>query len=619
MDIFYKIVSLLGGLALFLYGMRIMGDGLKSSSGSAMRTALAKVTDKPVKGFLLGCLVTCMIQSSTATIVLTVGLVGAGFLSFRQSVGIVLGANVGTAITAQIIRLMDLHAGATSILYFFKSDNLAPLALIIGIILIMFVHTRAANSIGTIFMGFGVLFVGLMNMSTAVSSFGDSLSHLLISFENNYFLGFLSGVLVTGIIQSSSAVVGILQTLASTVGIRFCGVFAVIVGVNIGDCLTTYLVCRIGAKPDQIRTCLVHIIYNIFAAVMVFAAVGILRATGVLNDSIWYMTLHSGGVANVHGLFRLIPAVILLPFSGKFADMAQRIVPDRKGEDEEDLQLEKNLKELDTRLISNPGVALHESAELIGHMAQTAGHNYASSVQQIFAYDEARGDRIHEREDLLDRMADAVNQYVISIGPNITLETDDREQSFQLKAMICFERIGDLAYNITEDMKRLKESGHGFSDQALSELKIATDAVSDILDLSVSAYMSSGLDLARKVEPLEETIDDLLGFIQGKHIHRMTHKQCNVYSGIEYQNVLQNLERISDQCSDLAVYLISRSDRSIAGREHQYLHMLHHSQNPEYQKEYKDNTAKYFGALEAESPKKDGKKNKKGKKKKDMD
>ncbi|MBO5520662.1 MAG: Na/Pi cotransporter family protein, partial [Eubacterium sp.] len=245
MDIFYRIISLLGGLSLFLYGMRIMGDGLKSGSGGAMRVALEKVTGNPFIGFLFGLLVTCMIQSSTATIVLTVGLVGAGYLTFRQSVGIVLGANVGTAITAQIIRLMDLNAGSGSILYFFKSDNLAPLALVIGLILIMFVKTRSSNNTGTVFMGFGILFVGLMNMSNAVSTMSDTLSSLLVSFENNYFLGFLAGAAVTGIIQSSSAVVGILQSIASSVGVTFCGVFAVIVGVNIGDCLTTYLVCRI--------------------------------------------------------------------------------------------------------------------------------------------------------------------------------------------------------------------------------------------------------------------------------------------------------------------------------------------------------------------------------------
>ncbi|MBQ6312104.1 MAG: Na/Pi cotransporter family protein, partial [Lachnospiraceae bacterium] len=235
MDMFYRIVSLLGGLALFLYGMRTMGDGLKNCSGNAMRIALKKVTDRPIKGFILGLLITCVIQSSTACIVLTVGLVGAGFLTFRQSVGVVLGAEVGTTITAQIIRLMDLSAGTGSILYFFKSDNLAPMALIVGIILIMFVRGASTSAVGTIFIGFGVLFVGLMNMSAAVASLGDSLSNLLTAFEHNYILQFFSGVLVTGIIQSSSAVIGILQTLASSVGVHFYGVFAVIVGVNIGD------------------------------------------------------------------------------------------------------------------------------------------------------------------------------------------------------------------------------------------------------------------------------------------------------------------------------------------------------------------------------------------------
>ena len=206
---FYRIVSLLGGLALFLYGMRTMGDGLKNCSGNAMRIALKKVTDRPIKGFILGLLITCVIQSSTACIVLTVGLVGAGFLTFRQSVGVVLGAEVGTTITAQIIRLMDLSAGTGSILYFFKSDNLAPMALIVGIILIMFVRGASTSAVGTIFIGFGVLFVGLMNMSAAVASLGDSLSNLLTAFEHNYILQFFSGVLVTGIIQSSSAVIGL--------------------------------------------------------------------------------------------------------------------------------------------------------------------------------------------------------------------------------------------------------------------------------------------------------------------------------------------------------------------------------------------------------------------------
>jgi phosphate:Na+ symporter len=273
-------------------------------------------------GFLLGMLVACIIQSSTATIVITVGLVGAGFLTFHQSVGIVLGANVGTAITAQIIRLMDVSSGMDSPLYFFKADNLAPLALVIGIVCIMFLKSGSYKTVGSVACGFGILFMGLIYMSASVSTMGDSLGHLLTAFEDNYLLGFLAGVLVTGIIQSSSAVVGILQSLASTVGLNFCGVFAVIIGVNIGDCLTTFLVSRIGARPEQIRTAMVHVIYNIIAATLLIVSLTLLRLTGILSNDFWYMQLNSGGVANVHGAFRLIPAVILLPFSGILASLA---------------------------------------------------------------------------------------------------------------------------------------------------------------------------------------------------------------------------------------------------------------------------------------------------------
>ncbi len=597
MEIFYRIVALLGGLALFLYGMRLMGDGLKSCSGSAMKSALARVTNKPIMGFILGVLVTCMIQSSTATIVLTVGLVGAGFLTFRQSIGIVLGANVGTAITSQIIRLMDVDAGSGSILALFKSDNLAPMALIAGMILIMFVNKKSSNAVGTIFVGFGILFVGLMNMSSAVSTMSDSLSNLLVSFEDNYFLGFLSGIVVTGVIQSSSAVVGILQSIASSVGVKFCGVFAIIVGVNIGDCITTFLVCRIGAKTEQIRTCLVHIIYNVFAAILVFAAVGILRLTGVLSDDFWYATLNSGGVANIHGAFRLIPAIVLLPFSGVFANIAEKLVPEKEV-DSEDSDIEQNLRELDMRLVMNPGLALDQSEHLIGHMADVSLHNYNASIQQLFEYDPKRFDRIAEREDLLDRMADASDSYIIAISPNIKLEADRKNQSFQIKALTCFERIGDLAVNITENVRSIVESGKVFSDRAQAEILIATDAVRDVLELSVEAYKTNDVEMARKIEPLEEVIDEMVEVLRERHVYRMTHGLCDVFKGIEFQNLLLHLERISDQCSDLAVYMLGRSDDSISGKEHQYLHNLHESDNADYQREFKKNYSKYFDQLE---------------------
>ena len=596
MIIFYRIIAMLGGLSLFLYGMRIMGDGLKSGSGGAMQAVLSHLTKNPLMSFLLGMLVTCMIQSSTATIVLTVGLVGAGYLTFRQSIGIVLGANVGTSITAQIIRLMDVGADAGSILYFFKSDNLAPLALTIGIILIMFVKNKASGPAGTVFMGFGILFVGLMNMSSAVGAFGDSLSGLLTSFEGNYVLGFLSGVLVTGVIQSSSAVVGILQSVASSVGIKFSAVFAVIIGVNIGDCVTTYLVCRLGAKPAQIRTCLVHIIYNVIAAVMLFAAVGILRTTGLLPDSIWNATLKSGGVANVHGLFRLVPAVLLLPFSNAMAGIAEKIVRDEPV-DEEDAIYENTLSQLDIRLVENPGLALAEADKLISYMGDIALHNFEGAVDQIFRYEEARNRRIDEREELLDRMADASSKYLVAISPHILLDSDHRQQSFLLQALTCFERMGDMAVHMTHEVVRLHASGSPLSDTAVHEITIATDAIHEILSLAIRSYKTGDLNLARKVEPLEEVNDEMIEEIRSRHVHRMTQGLCNVINGIEFQNILQNLERISDQCSDLAVYMLGRTDDSINGKEHLYIHNLHHSGDPVYQKQFDENYRKYFDRL----------------------
>ena len=595
MDTFYRIISLLGGLALFLYGMRLMGDGLKGSSGGTMRSVLEKVTDRPIKGFLLGVLVTCMIQSSTATIVLTVGLVGAGFLTFRQSTGIVLGANVGTAITAQIIRLMDVQAGTGSILFFFKSDNLAPLALVIGMVLIMFVKSKTSDTLGTICVGFGILFVGLMNMSAAVSSVSGALSRLLVSFEGNPLLGFLSGALVTGIIQSSSAVIGILQSVASSVGIRFCAVFAVIIGVNIGDCLTTYLVCRIGAKPEQTRTVLVHVIFNVCAAVLLFTVVGVLRLTGVLNDAIWEMTLRSGGVANVHGLFRLIPAIVLLPFTGKMGDLAKRLAPDREVQEAPE---ETYLRELDPRLTGNPYLALTEAKNLIGHMGEVARENFSTVTQQLRGFDLQKQEWLREREHLLDRMTDEVNKYIVSIPSALMHEPDRQQQSFLIKAMTSYERIGDLAVNIMNNLSGLHASGKTFSATAVDELELAHTAVGDVLELSLKAFANADDEVARRIEPLEEVIDELLETLKERHVERMTEGKCDIYAGIEYQNICLHLERISDQCSDLGLAILTLANEEISGREHAYIHDLHQSEDPDYQTRFHSGYMKYFHMLD---------------------
>jgi len=584
---------------MFLYGMRLMGDGLKSTSGGTLRKALAKITDKPIKAFILGLFVTCLIQSSHATIVLTVGLVGAEFITFRQSIGIILGANVGTAITAQIIRLMDVQAEAGSILYFFKSDNLAPLAMIIGIILIMFVKTGQSNSAGTICVGFGILFSGLMNMSEAVSSMGDQLSGVLTMFQNNYILGFLSGMFVTGIIQSSSAVIGILQSIASSVGVTFGGIVAIVIGVNIGDSVTAFLVCRIGAKPEQIRTVLVHVIYNVFAALLITGGLVVLRTTGVITDEMWEMPLRSGGVANVHGLFRLIPALAALPFVGLFAKLAEKIAPDKHSkEDDEDRAMEENLRKLDMHLIENPALALHESDMLIGQMCDLSIHNYTAAIQQLYDYDRDREARIQKREDILDRMADAANQYLVAMSPYISLDVDKKKQHFQLKALVCFERIGDLAVNIIDSISTLHDAKKNFSGVALKELNVAMNAVSEILDMASKSYYESDYKLAKRIEPLEEVIDEMVEDLHGRHMQRMVNNLCDVFNGTYFQNILLNLERVSDQCSDLAVNLLARKDSKISGNEHQYLHNLHHSNNKTYRTAFKEYYEKYFGQLD---------------------
>lgn len=598
MEIFYNVIAFLGGLSMFLYGMRVMGDGLKSSSGGAMKNALAKVTNKPAMGFLLGMLVACIIQSSTATIVITVGLVGAGFLTFHQSVGIVLGANVGTAITAQIIRLMDVSSGMDSPLYFFKADNLAPLALVIGITCIMFLKSGAYKTVGSVACGFGILFMGLIYMSDVVSGFGESLSHLLTAFSNNYALGFLSGVLVTGVVQSSSAVVGIIQSIASSVGVTFSAVFAVIIGVNIGDCLTTYLVSRIGAKPVQRRTAVVHIVYNVFAAIICFLLVFIGRKTGIINDALWAGTLNSGGVANIHGCFRLIPAVLLLPFTSLMERISIAIVKDEPI-DEEDRNAIAALDALDERLFESPALALDQAERVVIEMSEIASHNFDAAVRQIYDYDPKRNARIRTRETLLDSMTDATNKYVVSLSPYVIREIDNQHQNRVLKSLICYERIGDLAVNIANEVDTLKGENKEFSDIALSELRVAFDSIYEIMDITGRAYKSKSAALASKVEPLEEAIDDLVEELNGRHVYRMVNHLCDPITGIRYQAILTNVEHISDKCSDIAVYIMESENTAIFGQEHTFVHELHHSSSQEYIQNYNEERSKYFSALEA--------------------
>ena len=325
----FNFISLFGGLALFLYGMQLMGDGLKKGSSGALKAAMEKVTNNPLVGFLLGLAVTAVIQSSTATIVLTSGLVGAGVLTLHQSIGIILGANVGTTITGQIIRLLDLNADGGAWLNLFKPSTLAPLAAIAGILFIMAIKTPHSDTVGSITMGFGILFTGLLNMTAAVSPLGESpaFAQMFSGLADAPVLGFLAGTGVAFLIQSSSATIGILQALSMTGVLTFGSVYAIIIGVNIGDCVTTAIVCSIGSKADAKRTGVVHIIFNLCASVIIITALTVLHHAGAL-DGLWGQTMTSGAIANVHTIFRLSTAVLLLPVCGQFEKLSRVLVKD---------------------------------------------------------------------------------------------------------------------------------------------------------------------------------------------------------------------------------------------------------------------------------------------------
>ena len=433
-------------------------------------------------------------------------------------------------------------------------------------------------------------------MSNIVSGFGESLSRFLTAFEDNYALGFLAGVVVTGIVQSSSAVVGIIQSIASSVGVNFSEIFAVIIGVNIGDCLTTYLVSRIGAKPVQRRTAVVHIVYNVFAAILVFVVVFFLRGRGIISDEIWNMTLRSGGVANIHGIFRLVPAIVLLPFTKVFENIACKLVKEAPM-DEEDVHALATLDALDERLFMTPSIALDQVEKVVCEMSDIALHNYDACVKQIFEFDPKRDRRIDERENLLDTMTDSANKYTVSLSSHVTREVDMLRQNYIVKSMICYERIGDLAVNIKDEVARMREEGTVFSESALEELKIAFNAIYEILEITSEAFKNTDSAMAAKVEPLEEVIDDLVEDMNARHVYRMMNELCDPITGIRFQSILTNVEHISDKCSDIAVYILERDNHEIFGKEHSYLHELHVSNDEDYQTYYRNNYEKYFNAL----------------------
>ena len=595
MEIIYMLIKLLGGLAMFLYGMEIMGDGLRQGSGSALKNVLGKLTHNALLGVITGALVTAVIQSSTATIVLTVGLIGAGILNLKQAVSIVLGANIGTTVTAQIIRLMDIDSAGGSILNFFKPDNLAPLALIIGIVLVMFVKKEKSKNVGMIALGFGVLFTGLLSMTDAVEPLSESQAFVdvLGFFSDMPILGILTGLVLTVIVQSSSAMVGILQAMSSTGVMTFELVYPIVMGINLGTCVTTAMVCSIGSSKDAKRTGIVHIVFNTIGTILFMIVMTLVRAMGGFPE-LWESVVNSGGIADFQTIFNLITAIVLLPFTGLLVKLACAIVKD----DEEEEEVYPEIAALDEKLMIAPAVALNEVSKVAVSMAAVAKKNLEYSLKQFKGYEEKRTQRIVVAEERLDRFADNADNYLIELSNNLETENESREVNMLMQSIHDIERIGDYAMNFDEMAQKMNAEGLTFSISAKREMEVLSDAVKEILRLTVEALESNNDYIARRVEPLEEVIDDMVLLLRNRHTDRLCKGICSINAGLVFMDALTYFERTADQCSSIAMLMLGRKNEQIMKNHHMYLQELHSSGDKSYLAEKENRREQYIVPLE---------------------
>ena len=597
MEIVRAIIQLLGGLAMFLYGIEVMGDGLKNSSGAALKRILEKVTGNVLMGILTGALVTAVIQSSTATIVLTVALIGAGVLTLKQAVSIVMGANIGTTITAQIIRLSSIEAGDSWFLMLFDTDTLAPVALVVGIILLMFVKSKSSKTVGDIFVGFGVLFVGLNLMTSGVKPLiGTNAFTAFLGILENPLLGILFGLVLTVIIQSSSATVGMLQTVAAVPGsgITFAMAYPVIMGINLGTCVTTAMVCSIGTSKDAKRTGAVHILFNTIGTVLFMVVMSIMQSNAVFGADYWTRSVDSGVIANFQTVFNLLTAVALVPFTNMLVKISMALVHDDKPR----IQRHPELHTLDEKLYISPAVAVSEATKAVAAMGLIAKTNFERSCGVLIEYSAAPLDDINADEDCLDQFADVSDRFLIGLSKAVETEQEDRQLDMLMQTVPNFERIGDYATNLVELAERIREEDTDFSEMAKKELGLICAAVNEILTITVDAFGRDDNEAAKAIEPLEETIDDMVMILRDRHTKRLKKGACSVGSGLVFMESLTYLERAADQCSSIAVMMLARNNEAILHNHYEYLREIHAGNDEAYRREKNRRREQYITPLQ---------------------
>ena len=580
-------LALLCGLALFLYGMDVMGDALKKSAGSSLKTFLGKMTTNPVKGFLLGLLVTLVIQSSSATTVMVVGFVSSGTMTLIQSVGVIIGANVGTAITAWLTALNSLGgesgSDAVDLLSVLKPDSWVPIVAVIGICLLMFVKRGKKKDLGVILLGFAVLMTGMSMMSDAVGPLkhNEAFSGILTMFENP-ILGILAGLVLTAVVQSSSASVGILQALTVTGAISYGAAIPIVMGQNIGTCVTAML-SALGANRNGKRAAIVHLSFNVIGVIVVSVLFYLLN--WIFNFAFVGWSIDAWGVALVHTLFKLICVVLIGPFYKQLAKLSMLIIKDSK-DDQEAFTL------LDDRLLETPSVAVERATQVAYSMAELSTKSLQDAISLFDNFDSKLAESIRDVESKVDTLEDAIGSYLIKVSAHTT-DPDDSEQITKLLHIIGdYERISDHAVNIVESCEELRDKKIAFSDEANKEITVMRGAVSEILELAYVAFVNNDFAAASKIESLEQVVDDLRDKIKLNHIVRLQKSECTIEHGFILSDLLNNLERVSDHCSNIAgcVIEISRFD---ALDMHGYLNAIKHSDSGEYTEKFNEYSQKY--------------------------
>ena len=579
-----NIVSLFGGIALFLFGMSVMGDSLKKLAGSKMEMILFKLAGNPVKGIVLGTGVTAVIQSSSATSVMVVGFVNSGMMKVRQAIGIILGAILGTSITGWILCLNSLGGSGASVASFFSTEILTGIVAFIGIALWMFSKKNVRKNIGGIMMGFAVLMYGMSMMSAAISPLreDENFIRLLMSFKNP-ILGVLVGLLITAVIQSASAAVGILQALAMTGAVEFDMAFPIIMGIGIGASVPVML-SALGAGTNGKRTAFVYLIIDVLGAVLCGCIFYLLDA--IIGFPFMNHTMNMVSVAFVNTMYRLATVLLLSPMIGVLEKIVCALFPEGA-----EAQAEReDMDRLESRFLQHPTLALAQSKTVIDSMAAKVQESVLYAVK-VRRGEENTTDRVFELEEVIDRYEDKLGAYLFSITSRDLNEEQSNEVSKYLRVLSDFERMSDHARNIGEAVDEIKEKKIRFSSEANHDLKVLEDAITDITEMTIKAFMNNDIEAALKVDPLEEVIDDICDELKYNHIDRVSRQVCSLDNGFVFNDLLTDYERISDHCSNVALDVLDSGDEEFL--PHEYHMNMDYRQNELFQKYFKEFKQKY--------------------------